>query len=180
MKPTYQDNFIENNAAIYDILLSDCPWTTAVVARNECFMAYSPLTYSYSDRPYSSVEFHPLVEDILLKLNKTGPWSYNVCFLNHYKDEHQHLGWHADDSPEMCLDHPIAVVSFGAARDIWVKKKEYKGEIPATDRYRLNSGSLFVMPENFQREFLHRIPKHDRPCGGRISLTFRYYLKETK
>ena len=37
--------------------------------------------------------------------------AYNVCFLNRYDDQRNHLGWHADDSPEMDHDHPIAVVS---------------------------------------------------------------------
>jgi hypothetical protein len=74
-------------------------------------------------------------------------------------------------------EHPIAVVSFGAERYIWCKDKNYRGEIPGEDRYLLGSGSLFVMPKGFQDVNLHRIPKHDRPCGGRISLTFRKFKK---
>lgn len=35
--------------------------------------------------------------------------------------------------------------------------------------------SCFIMPAGFQDNHVHRIPKHNRPCGARISLTFRKY-----
>lgn len=31
------------------------------------------------------------------------------------------------------------------------------------------------LPAGYQATHLHRIPKHDRPCGWRISLTFRSF-----
>lgn len=49
------------------------------------------------------------------------------------------------------------------------------GNIPDEDKYLLADGSLFVMPSGFQKYYLHKIPKSDRECGGRISLTFRKY-----
>ena len=89
------------------------------------------------------------------------------------------MGWHADDSPEMDTTHPIAVVSFGAERFIWTKDKSCKGNIPDEDKYMLGDGSLFVMPAGFQENHLHKIPKSDRlDCGGRISLTFRKFVKK--
>ena len=103
---------------------------------------------------------------------------YDVCFLNRYDNQRNHLGWHSDDSPEMDMNHPIAVVSIGAIREIWIKPREFKGEIPLSNRYPLASGSLFIMPAGFQESNLHKIPKHDRKCGGRISLTFRKYAGE--
>lgn len=78
-----------------------------------------------------------------------------------------------NDSPEQDLGHPIAVVTFGAERYIWVRNKTDKGAVPDKDKYLLTRGSLFVMPGGYQDGHFHRIPKHDRPCGGRISLTFR-------
>jgi hypothetical protein len=35
------------------------------------------------------------------------------------------------------------------------------------------------MPAGFQIDNLHKIPKNDKPCGGRISLTFRKFKNET-
>jgi alkylated DNA repair dioxygenase AlkB len=97
--------------------------------------------------------------------------------LNYYKDQFQHLGWHADNSPEQDLEHPIAVTAFGAARYIWVRLRGASGPVPEEDRYLMHPGSLFVMPGGFQNTHLHRIPKHDRPCDGRISLTFRKLVR---
>lgn len=109
-------------------------------------------------------------------LNEQFNTEYNVCFLNYYENEKQHLGWHADDSPEMDTNHPIAVISFGESRYIFVKDKFYKVEIPDEDKFLLNDGSLFIMPANYQEEHLHKIPKGDRVMNGRISLTFRKYI----
>jgi alkylated DNA repair dioxygenase AlkB len=116
---------------------------------------------------------HPKVLELMKKLNEDFGTEYNVCVLNYYADEKQHLGWHADNSPEQDLMHPIAVIAFGAERFIWTKKIGATGTVPDEDRYLLTKGSLFIMPGGYQDEYLHRIPKHDRPCGGRISLTFR-------
>ncbi len=45
--------------------------------------------------------------------------------------------------------------------------------MPPENKQRLKSGSLFVMPAGFQDLYHHRIPRSDRECGTRISLTFR-------
>ena len=49
------------------------------------------------------------------------------------------------------------------------------GKQPEDQRVTLGPGSLFLMPVGYQDTHLHRIPKHDRPCGVRISLTFRSF-----
>lgn len=175
MKPIYINSYIKDD--LFDVLRSDVGWINKDAPRDECFMSPVPLEYTYGTgvtRTYKSLEMHPLVDGIMSELNKDS-CEYNVCFLNYYKNEREHLGWHSDDSPEMDPTHPIAVVSFGAERDIWVKMKGNKGNIPDEDKYTLGSGSLFIMPAGFQANHLHKIPKCDRVCGGRISLTFRRY-----
>ncbi len=182
MIPIYFSTYWDD---IYEELLNEVPWVNRDAPRDECFMATESKEYTYGksgySRTYNSVPFHPEVTRCMSAVNFDTNSTYNVCFLNYYKSEKEHLGWHSDDSPEMDIDHPIAVVSFGAARYIWTKPKDFKGEIPDKDRYMLSSGSLFIMPAGYQKEFMHRIPKHDRPCGGRISLTFRKFTnKELK
>jgi len=166
---------------LFDRLLSEVAWVNRDAPRDECFMALESLEYSYGNqmhlRTYNSVDMHSTVMALMKRLNEEFDSSYNVCFLNFYKSEQQHLGWHSDDSPEMDKNHPIAVISFGAERFIWVKPIGEKGEIPQDDKYLLHDGSLFIMPSGFQELYLHRIPKHDRPCGGRISLTFRKFVQ---
>lgn len=178
------DYITENH---YETLRTGVPWVNRESPRDECFMALAdaPQTYSYGNdndnrrdlHTYRAVPMHPCVEAILHQLNSAFDARYNVCVLNYYKDQHQCLGWHADDSPEQDPDHPIAVIAFGAARYIFTKKKDAKGAVPPEDRYLMTPGALFVMPGGYQNEHAHRIPKHDRPCGGRISLTFRRLVR---
>jgi alkylated DNA repair dioxygenase AlkB len=177
-------------------------------------MSSTDRTYSYGnkrfgDESYQSKPFTPLVSALMDGINLAFGTSLNVCFLNKYDDQHQHLGWHADDFPGMNRTQPIAVVSFGAEREIWLKEKRGfpcecmnssvvsevgippcqtcggahwlksppNGKQPADHRIKLEDGSMFIMPPGYQDTHLHRIPKHDRPCSWRISLTFRSFTE---
>lgn len=162
-------------------------WMSKTERRREYFMSDVPRYYEYSAfggmRGYDSSPFTDVVETLRQGLavlpDRDGKWQptqFNVCFLNRYDVQHDNLGWHADDSPGMDLDHPIAVMSFGAEREIWWKPKTFKGEIPKEWRRLLQHGSTFIMPAGFQREYFHRIPKCDHACGVRVSLTFRHFI----
>lgn len=204
---------------IEDELLT-LPWITKRTARHEYFMSEVQRDYSYGNRglgseTYKSEPFSPHVSHLMKSLNRDLETELNVCFLNKYDDQHQHLGWHADEFPGMREDQPILVVSFGAEREIWLKDKrgfecptctpteeDYErnpfagteagcddcmgngagwvkappnGKHPLNQRLSLSPASLFIMPPEYQKTHLHRIPKHDRPCGWRISLTFRSF-----
>lgn len=210
--------------------LLDLNWLTVRSARHEYFMSMRPRTYSYGNKmgamEYRSCPFSITVSSLMHQINNTLDVSMNVCFLNKYDDEHQHLGWHADDFPGMIKEQPIVVVSLGAEREIWLKDKrgfvcrECAGtgsrtgfmtedgqftpenlcpagsgtskhvcpcckegwtkappgdKQPHDQRLKLEDGSIFIMPPGYQDTHLHRIPKHDKKCGWRISLTFRSF-----
>lgn len=209
----YSPEYVQNSPIVYkDIALEvlNLPWITKRTARHEYFMSDHLVSYTYGNRgtgneEYVSKEFTPEVKKLMTILNDDLGTEFNACFLNKYDDQHQHLGWHADDFNGMRQDQPIAVVTFGAEREIWVKDKrgytcfvcqgskqinelrctscQGTGFIglttgqqhPITQRCLLGPGSLFLMPVGYQDTHLHRIPKHDRPCGVRISLTFRSF-----
>jgi len=157
-------------------------WISKKSARHEYFMSHEERVYSYGNRntgdeSYNSKPFSPRVSELCDIINEfILDTKFNVCFLNKYDNEQQHLGWHSDDFDGMDPDEPIGVVSFGASREIWVKPKDEKGIVPPDQRIMLDEGSLFVMPAGYQDTHLHKIPKHDRPCDYRISLTFRTFL----
>lgn len=132
-----------------------------------------PYTYGRGDgaRTYESNGWNHLCDGIRHILNIAHTASYDCCFVNGYQDGHDSLGWHADDSPEMDHEHPIAVVTFGAEREIWFRRKGQKGETPYG--VLLGNGSALLMRAGMQRDWEHRIPKHPEECGPRISLTFR-------
>lgn len=173
----YRNNY--SNLSL-DQLRNEVPWWKRTDTRLEYFMADNKLSYSYGSgngiREYFSEPYHKVVKELQNQLNEEFGTNYNVCFLNRYDDQKMHLGWHADDSPKVDMNHPIAVISVGAEREIWVRLNGFAGVIPKENRYLLKNNSLFVMPSGFQGTHQHRIPKCDRACGCRISLTFRKYL----
>lgn len=159
--------------------LLELDWVTQRTARHEYFMSNIARTYKYgkgtSEETYVSKKFSPYVYCMMVDLNKFLDARFNVCFLNKYDNEQQHLGWHADQFDGMVQDSPIACVSFGAERYIYTKPRDQKGKVPDDQKFLLREDSVFIMPPGFQDTHLHKIPKHDRPCGWRISLTFRQF-----
>lgn len=173
MKPVYIPSYTDGGKV--EKLISDVSWVNPQFARAECFMSDTPRQYQYIDNGpvYASISFHPLVKEIMMKINSEFGYGLDVCFLNYYLDHTKALGWHADDSEPINQAEPIAVVSFGQAREIWWKPNDYKGVIPEDWRQLLGDGSLFVMPAGMQDTYKHRIPKGDTKMGPRISLTYR-------
>lgn len=136
--------------------------------QNDYDVAY---TYGRGEgmRTYDAKPWDSFVDDYRKKLNAEYGYALDCCFLNGYNDEKDSLGWHADDSPEMSMVEPVAVISLGAERNIMFRNIDTK-EIQTV---RLGHGSLCVMPAGFQMKYQHKIPKGDRPMGPRISLTYR-------
>lgn len=181
MRPQFIPKYVETD--LYDILRAEVPWVNRDSPRDECVMSApgAPRVYSYGNNnerrearhTYEAVDMHPAVLELMGKINADFGAAYNFAVLNYYSDRHQHLGWHPDDSPEQDLTHPIAVIAFGAERYLFTKARDHKGNIPPEDRYLMTPGALFIMPGGYQGTHLHKIPKHDRECGGRVSITFR-------
>jgi alkylated DNA repair dioxygenase AlkB len=168
-------------------LWAELPWEQRDGApRRECWFNPFDMPYTYGTGEFArTYEAHPLgltescsdMGKVLWYLMNGISTAYGACFdccfVNGYEHGRQHLGWHADDSPEMEHDHPIAVVSLGSEREIWFRPKgDNSGE--NVTKQLLGHGSLLVMPAGFQREYQHRIPKSSvADCGPRLSLTYR-------
>lgn len=173
----YRDGFFDED--LIDSLINDVDWINETKMRKECFMSDSEIEYSYLDYSgapvYTSRPFLAKVKEVMENVNSELGTSLDICFLNLYMNDRNGLGWHSDDSHTIDQNEGIAVVSFGAEREIWWKKKGEKGTVPESNRRLLGNGSLFYMPPGFQDTHLHRIPKWDKECGPRVSLTFRKY-----
>lgn len=124
----------------------------------------------YEPRPYTSA-----ITTIRQALEAHTNEKFEVCFLNRYLNQSDHLGWHADDSPEMDDARPIGVVSLGVEREIWFRSNNDRVSEPT--KLKLGHGSLCLMHAGMQDLWQHRIPKASFQCGERISLTFRGYVK---
>lgn len=153
-----------------------------------CNEVDKPYTYGRGAgvRTYQVQPWHDAILAIKTQIEETHKVHFEVCFLNRYLNQSDHLGWHADDSPEMDDGRPIAVVSLGVEREIWFREKGSYGIGGATmartvgkvEKLTLGNGSLLLMLPGMQDTHQHRIPKASFQCGERISLTFRGYVKE--
>lgn len=185
MEPIYRPGVV-NPEGLMETLVSSTPWLERTEARQECFMSEGGgVSYTYGKgrgvRTYTSIDYTDVVRQVLGLVNEVVEGEYgwrpmNGCFLNYYKHDRQHLGWHADDFRAMDHECPVSVVSFGEAREIWWRPFGQKGVVPEGQRQLLETGSLFIMPPGMQHTHEHRIPKASRSMGGRISLTFRRFL----
>lgn len=171
----YISKFAEKENELFDRMWEDFPWVKrGSTPRVEAFFADEKLSYTYGKgagvRTYESAPWNDVALDLKNRLLNEFSINFDVCFANGYEDQSNHLGWHADDSPEVCNNTPIAIVSFGVAREIWFCRKDNLKEI---DKVLLEPGSLCLMLAGMQSTHLHRIPKAGFACGKRISLTYR-------
>jgi alkylated DNA repair dioxygenase AlkB len=172
--------------------LQTLSWSDRGAPRSEYYISRLNKPYTYGkgrgEREYQPQPATPFIDVLWWIAERYANCKFDVCFLNRYADQHQHLGWHADDSPEMDDYRPIVIVSFGAAREIWFRKtppSDVRGTTndvvmvddgqPSIHKLLLENGSIAIMAAGMQDTWQHRIPKHSAPCGERISLTFRGY-----
>ncbi|MNI46902.1 hypothetical protein D3C73_1013900 [compost metagenome] len=148
-----------------------------LVPRREYYVHDGGLDYTYGTgqfaRTYQSQAPDPVITMIRRLLLADLGVDFDVVFLNIYDHQHHHLGWHPDDSPTMSPNHPIVTVSLGEERDIKIRPIADKQDVTTK---RLHHGSACVMLPGMQQTHHHRIPKHDRECGARASLTFRKFV----
>lgn len=171
---TYSTLNAETNAKYFDSLKNAIKWEHRDAPRREAFFSDKGEPYTYGAgrgvRTYYPQEF-PIPVRLM---QRTAEFHVNcrleACFANYYLNQSDHLGWHADDSDVIDMSRPIVVMSFGVEREIWFRANDEPEKI---EKLLLNNGSILVMNAGMQLTHQHRIPKCDRHCGERISLTFR-------
>ena len=174
----YFTKFVDRPEVAFQRLRDELDWVRPSNSRSEYYTNQVDVPYTYGSgrgqRTYEVQPTHEVIEQIRQKLEDEYGCKFEVCFLNMYLDGTDFLGWHADDSPEMDPDRPIVTVSLGAEREIWFCPQEDKSR---QTHILLKNGSAFAMRRGLQKTHFHRIPKASKPCGPRISLTFRGYIE---
>jgi alkylated DNA repair dioxygenase AlkB len=95
--------------------------------------------------------------------------SYNSCLLNLYHNGDEGMAWHSDAEKALKENGAIASLSFGAERKFAFKHKQTSETVSLT----LENGSLLVMKDTTQKNWLHRLPPTKKISTPRINLTFR-------
>ena len=100
--------------------------------------------------------------------------TFNSCLLNLYHNGSEGMAWHSDGEKDLKKNGAIASLSFGAERIFAFKHKKTK----QTVTHILEHGSLLVMKDNTQTNWLHRLPPTKKIFKPRINLTFRTIVRQ--
>jgi alkylated DNA repair dioxygenase AlkB len=129
-------------------------------------------TFSYSGITRLSKTWDPLVLEIKKQIEQTLNYKFNSCLLNLYHNGIEGMGWHSDKTKEFGDVTTIATLSLGTKRRFDFKHIKTGQKVSI----QLEPGSLLVMTDNTQVNWLHQLPKTTKVKDGRISLTFRQLL----
>ena len=142
------------------------------VPRKQGLFCDTEVSYNFSGCSVEAVKIPDL--DILQTLQRelASFGTYNALFFNWYKDGSDYICAHRDDEKDLQTSSSIASLSFGATRTFRIR--DYKTKKIVED-FQLNSGTLFIMGGDFQKEFTHEVPKTKKSNNRRINITCRKF-----
>lgn len=183
---SYLPTFLNEDEArpLFDSLLASIPWESKTIQMYGKTVAVPRLTcwFGCTSYKYSGIVNHPQPwNDILIDLRhcieRECGANFNSCLANLYRNGYDSVGWHADDEVELGPRPVIASLSLGAVRTF---KLRHVASGHTVD-YILPSGSLLIMRDTCQTEWVHALPKrvgskYEKIMGARINLTFRTFM----
>jgi alkylated DNA repair dioxygenase AlkB len=170
---------------VFTALLKNVPWRNdeaiifgrhIITARKVAWYGDANYSYTYSGTTKEALIWNDELRALKTLVEQRTGARFNSCLLNLYHDGKEGMAWHSDDESALAKDSAIASVSFGAERKFSFKHKR-TGE---TVSLVLENGSMLVMKDATQRNWLHCLPKSARVTLPRINLTFRIMRPEAK
>ena len=162
----------------FHLLLRNIPWKNdevvvfgkhIVTKRKAAWYGDSNYLYIYSNTIKQALPWTRELVKIKQIVENLSNTEFNSCLLNLYHDGNEGMGWHSDDEESIEDNSTIASVSFGAERKFYFKHKQSKKIISVL----LEHGSLLLMKEGTQKNWLHSLPKSKKITLPRINLTFQ-------
>lgn len=145
-----------------------------ITKRKAAWYGDSNYLYSYSNTTKQALAWTgELLELKQIAKELTGV-SFNSCLLNFYHNGDEGVAWHSDDEKSLGKNTAIASFSFGAERKFSFRHKKSK----ETTSVILENGSLLVMKDATQSNWLHCLPKSKKITLPRINLTFRTIVNQ--
>ena len=127
-------------------------------------------SYSYSTITHEPKAMPYWLEQLKEKVELVANTKFNCALINFYRDGSDSVSWHSDDEPEFGGDPIIASVSVGAQRTFKLKHKQDKSDKASIN---LENGTILVMGEGCQPNYLHCVPKTKKAVLWRFNITFR-------
>ena len=142
------------------------------IPRQQVWMGEPHCSYQYSGVRFAPSPWHPAIEQLCRQLSNTIGRPLNCVLLNLYANGQDHMGWHADNEPELGAAPVIASLSLGATRRFDLQHRALGHQL----QLQLENGSLLLMAGACQQHWQHRLPKQSRVAAARLNLTFRYIM----
>jgi len=176
----YYRNVLTHNEAnrYFDLLLESILWRNdeavifgkhIVAKRKVAWYGDSNYLYTYSNTTKQALAWTKELSDLKQRVEEVTGTKFNSCLLNLYHNGDEGIAWHSDDEKPFGENSIIASLSFGAERKFSFKHKHTKQTISVV----LEHGSLLIMKDATQTNWLHSVPKSKKITRPRINLTFR-------
>lgn len=125
--------------------------------------------YTYSNTTKQALPWTKELLALKALTEKITETQFNSCLVNLYHNGSEGMAYHSDDEKALEKNGTIASLSFGAERKFLFKHKRSK----VSTSLLLEHGSLLVMKDETQNNWLHRLPTSTKITKARINLTFR-------
>jgi alkylated DNA repair dioxygenase AlkB len=144
-----------------------------VTKRKAAWYGDSDYSYTYSNTTKQALAWTKELSYLKQIVEELAGAKFNSCLLNLYHNGNEGMGWHSDDEKSLGTNNTIASLSFGAERKFLFKHKQTKQTVSLV----LEHGSLLIMRDATQANWLHSLPKSKDVTRPRINLTFRTILE---
>jgi len=162
----------------YEVLMHSIEWKNdeayvmgkhIITKRKVAWYGDESYPYTYSNTTKVALPWTTALLELKKVVEEKTDSIYNSCLLNLYNNGSEGMAYHSDDEKTLAKHSPIASLSFGAERRFLFKHKQTKETITT----HLSHGSLLLMKDETQANWLHRLPTTTKILKPRINLTFR-------
>jgi len=140
-----------------------------VTKRKVAWYGEKEFEYTYSNTTKKALPFTKELFELKELIEKLSGETFNSCLLNLYHSGDESMAWHSDAEKDLKKNGCIGSLSFGAERKFGFKHKKTNEKVIVL----LEHGSLLLMKDETQSNWLHRLPPTTKVNAPRINLTFR-------
>ena len=140
-----------------------------ITKRKVAWYGEKPFEYTYSNTTKQALPWTAALLELKVLMEERTGETFNSCLLNLYHDGSEGMAWHSDAEKDLKKNGAIGSLSFGAPRKFAFKHKLTKETVTLP----LEHGSLLVMKDDTQTNWLHRLPPTKLVSKPRVNLTFR-------
>ncbi|WP_412467733.1 alpha-ketoglutarate-dependent dioxygenase AlkB family protein [Pedobacter sp. KLB.chiD] len=162
----------------FDVLMKTIEWKNdeafimgkhIITKRKVAWYGDEAYSYTYSNKSKTALPWTKELMELKKISEEQAGTTFNSCLLNLYHNGDEGMAYHSDDEKDLAKDSAIASLSFGAERRFLFRHKKSKETVTLF----LEHGSLLVMKDQTQTNWLHRLPTSKKVNSPRINLTFR-------